>query len=292
MVKLLISAWSILSLAAFGGDLDLNNPDDAVRASRKLYASLKDGEPHVYYWEGRIWGRRPGERDKLLFSYIAMNIRACKTVSSDESGYGYDMVSRELLFYMDPQTGEILDQWKNPYTGDTVAVMHVANDPVNHGQRAKSRWGAAKWRGTFKGDIGWLMFEIPLFYDNPLGGEYQKYVGNKYQAMEAFNFFFDKAQLLDGGRDSVDDVIISWSRTSQWLPWMEMGGRHGMMIYNGGGKKLGSWDELPALMKEKIKKDYPAWTEPPPLDDQRQNVTSWRAFKRLIDAKGDDADKQ
>ncbi|GIT37224.1 MAG: hypothetical protein Ct9H300mP6_10920 [Gammaproteobacteria bacterium] len=55
-----------------------------------------------------------------------MNIRQCDTVKDSKRGNGYRMVSRELLFYQDPKTGEILDQWTNPWTGETVDVLHVA----------------------------------------------------------------------------------------------------------------------------------------------------------------------
>jgi len=35
------------------------------------------------------------------------------------------------LIYLNLQTGEILNRWQNPWTGETVGVIHVANDPVN-----------------------------------------------------------------------------------------------------------------------------------------------------------------
>ena len=37
--------------------LDLNNPDDAVKADRKVASSLVDGEECVYYWEGNVYTR-------------------------------------------------------------------------------------------------------------------------------------------------------------------------------------------------------------------------------------------
>jgi hypothetical protein len=47
--------------------LDLNNPDDAVKADRKIASSLKDGEECVYYWEGNVYTRIAGEKDRHLF---------------------------------------------------------------------------------------------------------------------------------------------------------------------------------------------------------------------------------
>ena len=39
--------------------------------------------------------------------------------------------------------------------------------------------------------------EIPLFYDNPLGGDFQDYVGGTYHAMEIFNDFYSANEMLD-----------------------------------------------------------------------------------------------
>jgi len=60
-----------------------------------------------------------------------MNIRQCVAVEDPERGTGYKLVSREILLYLDPQTGEVLETWQNPWSGETVRVLHVANDPVN-----------------------------------------------------------------------------------------------------------------------------------------------------------------
>ena len=61
-------------------DLDINTPEGALKANRKIQASLKDGENCWYYWEGNVFSRVPGEKDRLLITYIAMNVRNTKTV--------------------------------------------------------------------------------------------------------------------------------------------------------------------------------------------------------------------
>jgi hypothetical protein len=72
-------------------------------------------------------------------------------------------------------------------------------------------------------------------------------------------------------------------RMSQWLPWMKMGGRHGNIYMHTAGVKIGGYDELSATMKEQIEKHYPIYREPPPVDDQRRNVTSWSYFRDLME---------
>ena len=86
-----------------------------------------------------MYSRVQGEADRLLFRVEGMNIRACTSIKDPERGDGFRMVSRELLFYQDPKTGEIMNQWTNPWTGETVEVLHVANDPVNWGSCPNSQ---------------------------------------------------------------------------------------------------------------------------------------------------------
>ena len=82
-----------------------------LKAQRKIICSMEDNKPIVYWWYGRMYSRVQGEKDKLLFKVEGMNIRQCDTVKDSKRGNGYRMVSRELLFYQDPESGEILDQW-------------------------------------------------------------------------------------------------------------------------------------------------------------------------------------
>ena len=64
-----------------------------------------------------------------------------------------------------------------------------------------------------------------------------------------------------------------------------MNGRHGNMYFNAMGKKLKSYDELPAVLKDEIANNYPEYTSPPPLDDDRRNETSWTFMKKILDSR-------
>jgi hypothetical protein len=266
--------------------LDLSNPEDALKASRKIQCSLHDGEPAVYYWEGHVYSRMSGEKDRKLFNVMGMNVRACTTVTDPQRGSGYRLVSREIMLYLDPTTNQLLRTWKNPWTGKEVEVIHVANDPVNMRPLfARGPQGDYKFGGTIKDGWVWLTTEVPLFYTNPLAGDYQEYVGGNYQVIEMFNNFMREDDLLDASQPTVEGALVGWSRVSPWLPWMEMGDRPGQMIFHAAGKKLKKWDDLPDLMKREVVANYPLYKTPPPLDDNRPNETSWTYFKKMLDAK-------
>jgi Protein of unknown function (DUF1838) len=265
--------------------IDLTTPEGVVAANRKMGCDLRDGVPVTYYWAGDAYSRRQGEADKLLFRAEGMNIRQCVTVTDPVRGAGYKMVSRELLIYRDVRTGEVLKRWTNPWTNETVDVLHVANDPVNSASYVKGRDGnPVRWTGTILGDTWMSSTTVPLFYSNPLAGAYQAEVGGTYHATEMFNFSGSVANLLDP-LITTAAARITWVRVSDWLPWMKMGGREGVIYFNTTGLKLDKFDDMPAPLKTELLASYPSYVSPPPLDDTRPNETSWTYFRDVREGK-------
>lgn len=287
-----LTALALLALAApAAATLDPDDPQDALKISRKVACSLEDGEAVTFYWTGSLYSRRQGERDKLLFDIEGMNVRACVSDTHPERGEGYRLISREIMLYKDPDTGEVLSTWENPWTGETVEVLHVANDPVNFATYSTGRGGEpVGWGGSIKGDMWRSSIEIPLWYPNPLGGKYQEAVGGTYHATEMFNFFGSTDNLLDEDIDSAK-AHVGWTRISDWLPWMQMSGREGILYVHAAGLKLDSRDDLPETMKEEIRTHYPKYVSPPPLDDDRRNQTSWIYYKQVMEGQREAPDR-
>ncbi|MBI1392783.1 MAG: DUF1838 domain-containing protein [Alphaproteobacteria bacterium] len=277
-----VSAGGAIGVAsgAAAADLDPTKPADSLTMMRKIFCSTVDGEPTTYYWFGKAYSRRQGERDRHIFNVEGMNVRACKGVE----GGGFDLVSREILLYKDPATDKVLATWQNPWTGESVDVLHVANDPVNGKFRPTDRAGQpTKFGGVISGDVWWMTSTVPLYYPNPLASDYESEIGGTYHATEMFNFFGNTASLLDPEATHAEGVTVGWSRMSDWLPWMKMAGREGVIYMHTAGKRLGAWDELSDTMKSEIRKHYPDYVAPPPLDDPRPNVTSWKYYKAVRD---------
>lgn len=278
MITSFLFAGAVIMGAASAQPLDPMNTEDALTITRKIACSTVDGEATTYWWFGKAYSRRQGEKDIHLFDVEGMNVRAC--VSAPEGGF--NLVTREILLYKDKKTGKVLKTWDNPWTGETVDVLHVANDPVNGKYRPKTRSGKDyKWSGTIMGDVWWQTATVPLYYPNVLASEYQDEVGPYYHATEMFNFFGTTESLLDRSKTKADGVQVGWARQSDWLPWMKMAGREGMIYMHTAGRKLESWDDLSDTMKKEIEKHYPEYTDPPALDDDRKNVTSWSYYDQV-----------
>ncbi len=276
---------AIAASAAVGAVPDLATPEGQLLALRRIQCSETDGKPVTYYWKGVTYSRVPGEPDRQLFKVEGMNVRHCGPLAGSKNKAEFRLVSREILLFEDPVTGEVLRTWTNPWTGQTLDVVHVANDPVNGNYGLVGRDGKpTSLPFEVIGNQWWLTTGVPLFYTNPLGGNYQRYAGGTYHVTELFNFFGAVDDLANRRKDSAD-AAVGWQRISMWLPWMEMGDRAGLLYFHTAGRKLSTWDDLSATMRTEIDKNYPAYRSPPPLDDQRPNETSWTYFKKLVDAR-------
>jgi dipeptidyl aminopeptidase/acylaminoacyl peptidase len=274
-------AMAALASPAAAQRIDLSTPEGVVAAQRRIWCTERDNEPVYWNWRGEAYSRREGERDRLLFKVEGLNVRTCVRVSDPQRGEGFRSVSRELLIYIDPETNRPLSRWTNPWTNETVDVLHVANDPVNGDFFPRGRDGApTTWRGTTVGSGWYLTSTIPLFYTNPLGGAYQAEVGGTYHATEMFNFMGELRDLTTRSPRGAD-VDVGWVRMSDWLPWMRMGGRDGVIYMHTAGRKLLRWEDVSQVLRDEVAQHYPTYRNPPPGDDRRPNVTSWSYYQAV-----------
>lgn len=230
--------------------------------------------------DGRAYSRAPNEKDHHLFGRKPINTRRCNVVEDKRHGNSFHSVCRKIMVYIDPET---LDEWINPWIGDTIEVMHVANDPVN--MRAY-RYEQSEDREPFEfsirhyGDVTVPAIEVSRLYDNPLGSEYQDYVGRRHNRTEIFNNFYNTEKLLGPEITNVGQNEVAWTRAAQWLAWMEMSDRAGAMIFNATGSSTLNQDDLHAELVEGIETRYPEHAMPSSLNDDRKNETSWKVLKK------------
>lgn len=241
----------------------------------KVRSSL-DGSQTFLTWTGSIYAFVPNEPKKRLFRIVGMSVSRC-LAEEDESWF---FTSRELTYYLEPSTGEILYNWENPWTGETLNVVHVANNPVQ---------GSLKGRfpAEVNGDETTFVFDLFPNYPNPLADDatFTDYSPNStYQAAELFKLTVPTADLLNLEKSSVSQLSLGWDRIGPWLPWMKMGNQAGQLIYSACGSKVNGFTELPQLLQDQINIRVPAYKEAPESGLDEEDMTSWIYFKKHFQA--------
>ncbi|MDX2145525.1 MAG: DUF1838 family protein [Rhodospirillaceae bacterium] len=266
--------------------LDLAKPEDVIAAEIRLNCAPDPAKPAMRWMSGQILGRRQGELDRHLFNVQGLNTAACQTVQDAKRGPGYRSVTREIMFYTDPATGKILDTWANPYTGETVPVIHMFNDPVNMAEpkHAYDKSGKpATWDGQIVNGLAHTQRANHFFRDGIMSGDYQDYVGGKYSVLELRSILVPVDAWLDTSKPLPVRGSSVWSRISPWLPWMKMAGREGSTALTSTWFTVKDMSEVPEPLRSEVLNKYPVFATAPPLDDTRPSVNSWVGVKKAID---------
>jgi Protein of unknown function (DUF1838) len=242
----------------------------------KTRSSLDPTQSTFLVWAGTIYAFIPGEKRHRLFKIVGMSVSRC---IATEPG-SWDFTSRELTYYLDPETNEIVQQWENPWTKATHTVMHVANNPVQ-----------GHFKGQFPAQIAGenttFVFDIFPTYPNPLAADprFADYSPNPtYQAAELFKLTVPSTDLANPDLPSVTKLSLSWDRIGPWLPWMKMGDRPGHLIYSAYGGKVQGFDELHPLLQEQINTRVPLYRQAPAAFLDTEDMTSWLYFQKNFDA--------
>lgn len=241
------------------------------------------GKDVVFYWSGTVYSFVPGEKKQELFKFEGFNI--AKTIVTEE---GFQLLTREAAFYEDPKTGQILENWLNPFTKEEIPVVHIWNDPVNQDIGFPDEYlpyvekflPSSDW-----GETRCYTLDIFPFYPSPLPrAEYPEYSqSDVYQAGEFFQFFVEKEDLAKKKLTTVP-TLITWSRISPWMPFMQMGNKAGNLLFVCRGMKLSKgFDDLPQHIKDYVKIKQPQYSQAPEQWSE-PNETSWTYFKKLIDS--------
>ncbi len=230
-----------------------------------------DGRDVFVTWSGTVEAQVASHDRRHLFDVVGMSATRC-----GRDDRGWYLTSRELMLYLDPATGAPLQRWHNPWTGAEVTVVHVANDPV------QSRLPPAI-PAVVDGDHTRFVIDIPLHYPNPLAADprLRRYSPEaEYVAHERFELSSPTAALASAPSAAMS---LLWNREGPWLPWMEMGGRPGRLIYRSRGDKVSDWSKLPALLRAEVERRLPAYRHAPRCLTAARSVTSWTYFAAHVD---------
>ncbi len=253
--------------------------DDPVwnrEANARLEADT-DGTQVYGRCTGVICGVRPGEAVRSLMNFeVFSTIRVLR-----QSDGSYQRMTKETVFYVDPATGATLDEWDNPYTGERVKVVDVANDPYNwmiaSTMQPPAMPGLVTTGQATPGGkpflLNWMSFgpdtvvltvDGHAYYPNRLDPAKwpRESAGKMIQSSELFRYFIRREDLENPALTHVPSNG-SWVRVQPWLPWMLMGTTPGHVMYDGLFHRYRTLDYFPAPVLERIRTRYPQYLTAP-----------------------------
>ncbi|CAF0913082.1 unnamed protein product [Rotaria sordida] len=246
----------------------------------RLRCSLNLNEQVIITWKGSVYLHLYQMEVDHIFDIIGMNIARCL---NDSNNHQIILTSRETQLYIDANTGEKLNKWTNPYTGNIVSVIHVANDPVQ--SIISTDKFSIKGYLTSENQIV-LPIDVNLFYPNPLfENETLRYYSKEkfYQAGEYFKFFTTLNQIINENLTQVNQMDLSWTRISPILPWMNMSTQYnGTLVFSAQGTKISSLTQIDQVLFKEIINRIPIYENAPNCQLNTSSETSWTYFKKYF----------
>lgn len=237
-------AKAVAGKADFVTAIDFKNPQWNRDTYARMDADLDPTKEKLGWLKGAAFGVRDNEAVRKLFVVEGFSLTRSKRL---EDGSWRRML-REIVFYRDPETNEILKTWHNPYTKEDVRVVPIANDPFNftiadtvaappsYGglQKAKAAPPKPLLLDWSEGPDGTLICQtgIDMIYPNALQPDKwpRESAGTMNRVSEHF-IYYVKRKDVENPRLTNVPVTGAWSRITPWLPWMLMGQAPGNISY-------------------------------------------------------------
>ena len=294
------------------GSLDLGNPVDNLYAFGKIWSSYDD-KPAISAFHGLMYLRIGDQRLLPVFGFVGTGVLHARF---DAATGTLIRKSRETGYFTDLRSGDILENWTNPLTGETVPVYHFYNSlsslrmtapnmptyllgkagdkptVMNEGTVFPRADGTVPLLLPFQqvgDDHMMLSWDYTHEYTNPVTPEgWPTYsTGPRISPSEHFTINFSRRELEDRSLPALRHTS-SFSRLSQPWPFMKMGGTKyqdavlfGRMFSHKGLKGFG---EVPRKLLDYVEKHAPRYLEMSPGWDviRSDRLDTWMAFAQDV----------
>jgi hypothetical protein len=279
-------------LARFSPDEPGFNPANPYH-NAEVFSRMQlgnDGKTNYGWFSGRVFAVI-GDDQTIFPLFDLEGFGANRHIRQPDGTYQH--LHREVGYYKDLRSGEIIERWANPMIGgEVVDVFHINNDPVNAiiGPVVKSNLGEGQVNATFPFIMPWtsigdhLMssFDVNTGWKNVLDPKVWPRESNGREMVRVSEYlqFYTSKKAVENWR-AVERIPNhgSWQRNGTWLPWMLMGSGPGHLFYRCHTKALAGIDELPRHIRAYTEKNFPVYMEAP-ATWQTPNVTSFEVYKR------------
>ena len=226
-----------------GPYVDLRTPAGNVTGYARLASDLDESKQRYGWFKGYVMGVRPGEKIRDLFGFAGFGVSRLET----QPDGGIARVLREVGYYTDLRSGEVMEEWRNPYLDETVPVIPIANDPFNSVIRdhfpPPPQYGGLNeddvrpalpfilpWQQ--RGELLVMERHIHLYYPSALDPEVwvRESSGERVRVSEFFSYHLKGADMQNPELTALPSHGV-WNRTTPWLPWMLMGQSDGHCQY-------------------------------------------------------------
>ncbi|MDG2243393.1 MAG: DUF1838 family protein [Rhodospirillaceae bacterium] len=239
--------------------LDPSNPDHNLMIFRKLAHTMDDSI--AFFWANL---RRMGQEGPVATPMWDIKLASVLGTTDVGEDGTYETTAISMVAYTDTATGEVLEKFDNPWTGETVDISLFPAAPMKRLITKDGVKGPMIERdGTLvdhaspigpsfiQGDEVWVFGDDMTTLRSDDGERKLIFGVNDWSTF--------KGKLADVADPSNGNPLSDWyfNDILTWSPWLKMPGHPGNMISRGFGAKVRSFDEMPADILALTKRMHP-----------------------------------
>lgn len=278
--------------------LDLSDPREHLYGFAKMWGTVGP-TPVISAYQGTQYAVIGKQRARPMFGFYGFaNVR--NVVNPDGS---IKVMGKECGYFVDLDSGAIMDHWDNPWTGERVEIYDFINTEfrgslgltrkvfeVNGSKTVNNDAGSADAPFTLPwqtvGDQYLLGWDYAHEYTNPVTPEGwpKASSGRTVNPSEHFVLYTPRAEIDDRSLPSAR-YTGGFMRQGPWWPWMKMGqsGVDGVLIGRMHSYKItGTVDDIPRVVLDKAARDHPELFDPPTDGPDKGVVDTFGKYARDV----------
>ena len=232
---------------------DLNLPVNNVTNMLRMQATIGNEEQIPWHYTGILWAQKHSEQPIPMVKIEGME--SYKVIPLEDGSY--EILGNMVTFFRDIETGEMIDEYKNPFTGKTNKVEPNLRKATSIGRGLNiSTMGI---RPTSFID---QMPDKPLLIDWNFGAD-TVWMQNQTAyppgltppRLQRFTMFSPLDKFVDQSILSLPTMFTA-TVLMPYLHWMDMDDEEGHTLWHASGVKLNDMSELPEEYSSRLMSEY------------------------------------
>jgi hypothetical protein len=217
---------------------------DPVTLYRKLHLRTDDGV--LFWW---LQGPKIGQVGTTLTPLYTNSVGTIQRIRHRDDG-GFDLTQLEMVIMFDLETGEPLEKWRNPYTGEVLPIRFNPFGPATTRYRADNsrvlptEIGGTPLQATATIHAPLIVGDDVFQRDESVARVLTPGRAQPFEVNDIAVYHGSLANLSDPAV-TVGDATVFFAEVTGWQRWMNMGDRPGNLTSRLTGRKVRSFGDLP-----------------------------------------------
>jgi hypothetical protein len=257
------AAADVLDVKKLYPHFDWDDPATNQRILSRMFGTLEPGKIGYLYFFGRGVGTTGPDDYQPLFRLESL--AASQAFPQPNGSVRYK--AGQIILFCDWATGDVIDSWKNPYTGETCEVFHYRDHPLDYVMDPNkvperysdptditSRRLVMPW--SFRSDRAYGDAFVKTKIKNRLDAKVWKResIGEYWTTYEHYQWQAPIADIVNPDIQALYNMNGDFQTFKPFEPWMLMGQRPGKVFQQKTMLNIPNFDPVPRKIMAYVEK--------------------------------------